>query len=702
MSAKTKQKTADFLVEIHTEELPPKSLSRLAKSFLNEIETRLQKAPLEFGHAEFFASPRRLAVLVSDLAAEQPATTVERRGPAIAAAFDSNKNPTPACVGFAKSCGVTPDQLITLNNAQGEWVGYQQVIPGKSVQELMPVIVLEALAALPVAKRMRWGNNTVEFVRPISSVIMLYGNDVIDANILGFKTDRITSGHRAHGQKNISITSPKKYLEILETKGYVIADFERRKKMISDQITNIVKKKLGDNAKALVSDVLLDEVTGLVEWPVAVLGNFEERFLEVPREALISAMQDHQRYFPVVDKDGKLLPHFVTISNIESTHPKSVVAGNERVLRARLSDAAFFFMTDKKRSLESHLENLKQVVFQNKLGTLFDKAQRVSELSKFIANAISENANEAARAGLLAKADLTTEMVGEFPELQGIAGYYYAQHDKESLPVAIAIKEHYMPRFSGDALPQTQLGLIVAMADRLDTLVGIFGINQIPTGDKDPFALRRAALGVLRILIENKIDLDLKVLLEAAKKQYQVPLDNIAVVEQVLSFMLDRLKPWYQELDISPDVFAAVTALNITRPYDIHRRIQAVNDFKKLPEAEALCAANKRVSNILAKLEKPIIAKEIDTRLFENDAEQELAKQLLMKSESLKSVYQNANYVEMLSQLAELRAPVDNFFEKVMVMAEDSHQRENRLLMLSQLRALFLQVADVALLVVQK
>ncbi len=702
MQANTIQKTADFLVEIQTEELPPKTLNLLAKSFLQEIETRLQKANLHFSHAQVFATPRRLAVLVNDLSSEQPSTSVERRGPALEAAFDGTGKATPACAGFAKSCGVTPEQLITLKNKQGEWVGFQQLVAGKSVQELLPIIILEALAALPISKRMRWGNGSVEFVRPISSVIMLYGDEVIPADILGLKADRKTSGHRAHGEKNISITRPKDYLDTLEKKGYVIADFERRKKIIRDQVNALIKKSLGDNAQALVSEELLDEVTGLVEWPVAIIGNFEKRFLEVPSEALISAMQDHQRYFPVNDSNGKLLPHFVTISNIESKNSASVVAGNERVLRARLSDAAFFFETDKKRTLDSRLENLKHVIFQNKLGTLWDKAQRVSQLAVIIAQAMGANTDEAARAGLLAKADLTTEMVGEFPELQGIAGFYYALHDKELSTVAIALKEHYLPRFSGDALPQSQLGLILAMADRLDTLIGIFGINQAPTGDKDPYGLRRAALGVLRIMIENKIDLDLLMLLSAAKNGYKVVLENKNVVEQVLNFMLDRLKPLYQELDISPDVIAAVAAIKITSPYDIHRRIQAVQNFKKLPEAEALCIANKRVSNILAKLEKPILATEINQKLFENEAEADLAKQLNMQQAMVEPLYSNASYVEILSQLAQLRVPVDNFFEKIMVMAEDPDQRENRLLMLSKLRALFLQVADVALLTVQK
>lgn len=691
-------KKENFLVEIHTEELPPKSLSRLAKSFLQEIKDRLQKAQLEFKEAEFYATPRRLAVFVKALAEEQPETIVERRGPAIEAAFDSAGNPTPACQGFARSCNVTPAELTRIKTKQGEWVGLQQKVAGKSVKELLPVIAQEALNALPIAKRMRWGSGTVEFVRPVHSVIMLYGNDIIDAEILGVRTGRETRGHRFHSKKSISISKPAVYLTRLENPGFVIADFELRKAKIKEQATAIVQKAFGKNAHAVISDALLDEVTGLVEWPVAILGDFDQRFLSVPSEALITAMQEHQRYFAVVDADGKLMPHFVAISNIDSKDMQSVIAGNERVLRARLSDAAFFYETDKKRKLEERLQQLQSIVFQAKLGTLYEKTERIAKLATFIAEKIGENKEIAARAGWLAKADLATEMVGEFPELQGIAGSYYALNDGEPAAVAKAIREQYLPRFSGDELPSSTYGCILALADRLDTLVGVFGINQAPTGDKDPFALRRAALGILRILIEKELDLDLSSLLNTAVEAYQDKLENRDVVKQVLNFILERLKPWYQEQNINPDVFASVAALEITRPYDFHRRIQAVQSFKQLPDAESLSVANKRVSNILAKYEEKIEAREINAHLFEADAERELATQLDALSLSISPLYRDARYVDVLSQLANLRKPVDDFFDQVMVMTDDKSRRENRLLLLAKLRASFFQVADIALL----
>jgi glycyl-tRNA synthetase beta chain len=689
---------ADFLVEIHTEELPPKALSKLALSFLHEIQTRLQKAQLEFKDAQFFATPRRLAVIVKALAFAQAETKVERKGPAVTAAFDAEGKPTQATIGFAKSCGVTPEELTTLKTKQGEWLGFLQTVPGKNVKELLPTIVSEALNALPIPKRMRWGSGTVEFVRPVHSVIMLYGEDVIDAEILGVMSGRETYGHRFHSKKIICITKPSAYLKRLEKSGKVIADFERRKQMIKEQAQAIVGNAFESGVHAVIDEALLDEVTGLVEWPVAIMGDFDARFLSVPPEALISAMQDHQRYFPVMDAVGRLLPHFVAISNIEARDMQHVIAGNERVLRARLSDAAFFFETDKKIKLQDRVENLKNVVYQVKLGTLFEKAQRVSALCELIAKQLHANISQAARAGLLAKTDLLTNMVGEFPELQGTAGYYYALNDGEQEPVAESLREQYLPRFSGDVLPVTQLGCILALADRIDTLVGAFGINQIPTGDKDPFALKRAALGVLRILVEKEIDLDLRVLLEAAVKLYTKPLENPKVVEQLLEFLQERQKPMYQEQGINPDVFAAVATLGVTRPYDFHRRINAVQQFKQLPDAESLSVANKRVSNILAKYDSQIDAKEVNAHLFEMDAERELAKHLDKLNLTIAPLYKDARYIDVLSTLADLRQPVDEFFEKVMVMVDDKGLRENRLLLLTRLRGMFLQVADVALL----
>ena len=687
---------ADFLVEIHTEELPPKALRKLAESFRDEIKKRLQEAKLEFSDATFFATPRRLAVKVDQLIAKQIDSMVERRGPAWQAAYDASGQPTPACAGFARSCNITPEQLTIIENAQGKWVGFNQTVLGKTAEALLPEIVQQSLSALPIPKRMRWGSNTAEFVRPVHSVILLYGTKVIEAEILGNKTGQQTQGHRFLCTKALKISSPEKYTSILEKEGHVLADFFQRKNKIREEAEAIVARTLGNKAKAMMDENLLDEVTGLVEWPVAILGKFDAEFLHVPQEALISAMQDHQRYFPVVDENNKLLAHFITISNIESKNVEQVIEGNERVLRARLADAAFFFEMDKKVKLIDRLEKLKGIVFQAKLGSLYDKVERISKLAAFIAPTLKLDAEQAKRAGLLSKADLPTELVGEFPELQGIAGFYYAQLDNENEAVAKAIKEHYQPRFSGDELPASMLGCAIALADRVDTLTGIFSIGLLPTGDKDPFGLRRAALGILRILIEKKINLDLGGLLQQSATFYKA---DPALANQVWKFMLDRLEPWYQEQGISVDVFRSViSAIENKNPYDIDRRIHAVHAFKKLPEAEALAAANKRVSNILAQYNKPIQQQEVNTSLFEHDAERELARALSQYENEVASLVKAEKYQDALTLLTKLREPVDAFFDHVMVMVDDQKKRENRLLILEKLRKLFLQVADIAML----
>ncbi len=688
---------ADFLVEIHTEELPPKSLHRLAVHFLEEIKAGLTKAELPFSSAQFYVTPRRLAVIVKKLNPQQKDTEVERKGPALTAAYDAEGKPTAACIGFARSCGVTPDALLTIKNAQGEWVGYRQTVSGKTAQELLPAIVTQALAALPISKRMRWGSDEVAFVRPVHAVTMLYGKEVIPATILGVKADRKTRGHRFHSKGWVSISSPATYVKSLAKK-FVLVDFAERKEKIRQQVMQLVAELPGSQASAVMSEELLNEVTGLVEWPVALCGTFDASFLSVPQEALMSAMQDHQRYFPVVDQHNKLLPYFITVSNIESKNPKQVMTGNERVLRARLSDAAFFFETDKKQTLADRIDILKSIVFQNKLGTLYDKAERIATLASVIAKNIDVDAAAATRAGFLAKTDLTTQLIGEFPELQGTAGYYYALQQGEPKAIAEALNEQYLPRFSGDKLPATLLGSAIAIADRLDTLVGVFGINQAPTGDKDPYGLRRAALGVLRIIIEKQLNLDLHELLKTAANSFKVKLENTDVVNQVMQFMFERLKPWYQEQGISSDVLAAVTVLGITKPYDLHCRIQAVQAFKALPEAQALSVANKRVSNILDKYDETITAKTVDATLFEHDAERVLASKLKELHDEIVLQSKSDNYTGILNQLATLREPVDTFFDTVMVMVDDKACRENRLLLLKNLRSLFLYVADVALL----
>jgi glycyl-tRNA synthetase beta chain len=687
----------DFLVEVHTEELPPKAILKLAEAFRDQMASRLQKASLSYDDIQFFAAPRRLAVFAKALVSAQPDQLIERRGPAKSAAFDAQGQPTPACMGFARSCGVTPDALVTLKTEQGEWMGYIKQEPGKSALQLLPAMVEESLLALPIPKRMRWGDGAVQFTRPIHSILMLYGADIVPGQVLGFDLGRMTRGHRFHSPAWLAVSHASVY-ESLLAEHHVIADFERRRSDIVRLTQECVAAAFGDQAKPVIESALLDEVTGLVEYPVALFGKFDEAYLHLPKEVLISAMQDHQRYFPVIGDDGRLRPCFVTISNIISMDAQRVVHGNERVLRARLSDAAFFFATDQKTPLADRLERLKQIVFQAKLGTLFDKSQRLSELSSIIAEALQANPELARQAGWLAKADLTTDMVGEFPELQGVMGYYYGHHEHLPEGVSVALRDYYLPRFAGDELPRDVTSQALALADRMDTLIGTFGINQIPTGDKDPFGLRRAALGVVRIIIENQLHLDLAALLNTAHRQYAITLGNQEAVQQVFAFILDRLRGYYLDQGISPDVFAAVAALELTDLFNFHKRIHAVQIFKTRQEAEALSAANKRVCNILAKFTGSLDHDVVDPGYFEHTVEEILAKQLEAKSEIISKLAHDGKYDEVLLQLADLRQPVDDFFDQVMVMTDDKARRDNRLLMLTKLRALFLQVADIALL----
>lgn len=688
-----------FLLEIHTEELPPKRLLTLAKALAEQVKIRLEKAELGFSEVRYYATPRRLAVFVRDLIASAPDRVVERKGPALAAAFDASGKPTQACIGFARSCGVAPNDLQTIKSAQGEWMGYTQSVAGKPTGEMLPAIVEEAIAALPIPKRMRWGAGEVQFVRPVHSIMMLYGDRVIDTTMLGCRTWRVTQGHRFMAPSWITIPNANDYPMFMQKEGYVIVDFAIRREMIWNKAAEAVKGLLGDYGSVYVSsDDFLNEVTGLVEWPVALLGTFDDAFLDIPSEVLVSSMQDHQRYFPVVDKQNKLLPYFVVISNIESKDPARVIHGNERVLRARLSDAAFFYESDKKEALIDRVARLKPIVYQAKLGTLYEKTERVRKLATAIAKKLKASSAHADRAALLAKTDLTTSMVGEFPELQGVMGYYYAVNDGESDAVAIALREQYLPRFAGDVLPETDIGQALAMADRLDTLVGAFGINQVPTGDKDPFGLRRAALGMLRTLIEKQINLDLQPLIALAIKGYKKKLENKTLESQLLCFLQDRLRSYYQDQGISADVFAAVSALGITNPLDAHHRIHAVQAFKTREEAGTLSIANKRVSNILDKYADTVHTKTINPKYFEYEEEKKLAALLDAHIKTITRLSKSGKYNEALLKLASLHQPIDNFFDQVMVMTEDKHRRENRILLLTKLRALFLQVADIALL----
>ena len=682
----------DLLIEIGTEELPPKALLKLSTAFTAGIVDGLQKADLEFSAVEPFAAPRRLAVLVKQLDTAQADKTVERRGPALSAAFDDDGNPTKATEGFARSCGTTVDQLQKLETDKGAWLVFNATQQGQPTAELIPAILKNSLDKLPIPKRMRWGTLDAEFVRPVHWVVLLFGDDVIDAEVLSVKSGRDTYGHRFHHPAPIYLGEPAAYAPILETTGRVIAEFDKRREAIRAQVMEAAEQAGGT---AIIDNDLLDEVTGLVEWPLAVVGSFEKRFLEVPPECLISAMKGHQKYFHMVDADGRLMPNFITVSNIESRHPEYVREGNERVIRPRLTDADFFWNQDRKQTLENRIESLKTVVFQKQLGTIYDKSERVSAIAEKIAELIGGNPAHASRAALLAKCDLMTEMVGEFPELQGIMGRYYAQHDGEPAEVAQALDEQYMPRFAGDNLPQARTGQAVAIADKLDTLIGIFGIGQIPSGDKDPFALRRAALGALRVIIEQGLDIDLLEMLEHSAETNIGLFDNDHVITQVFDFMMGRLKAYYHDAGVAPDTFEAVLAQRPTRPVDFDARLRAVTAFRMLAEADSLAAANKRISNILRKTDEAIPDK-VDAALLQEDAEKALHSQIEAMAVTVTPLYSERNYEGALKQLAGLREVVDSFFDQVMVMADDATIRANRLALLKRLSGLFLEVADLS------
>lgn len=684
-----------FLVEIGTEELPPKALKSLYLSFQQGIDDGLRAANLAAGVSHAFAAPRRLAVLVENLAARQPDQAIEKLGPNVAAAFDKDGKVSKAAEGFARSCGVAFEQLERVATDKGERLVWRSVQPGKSSAELLPGIVDTALEQLPIPKRMRWGARRAEFVRPVHWVVMLLGSEVLDAEILGIKAGRDSRGHRFHSNRPVAINSPAEYQLTLENDAYVIADFNERRGRIRTQV-EALGDKLG--GRAVIDEDLLDEVTGLVEWPVALAGGFEQRFLAVPQEALISSMKEHQKYFHVVDANGRLMPHFITVSNIESREPDRVVAGNERVIRPRLSDAAFFYETDLKTPLHERREKLRTIVFQDKLGTVFDKTERIAALAAHIAAQIGGDTDWAARAGRLSKADLVTGMVGEFDDMQGIAGEYYARHDGEPAEVAQAIREQYLPRFAGDELPATATGVSVALADRFDTLVGIFGIGQPPTGSKDPFGLRRAALGILRMIVEKGFDLDLRDCLTQAQRQYPQFADQADLVDKVLAYMLERFRAWFEDENIPAEVFMAVSAKNLSRPLDINQRVQAVFRFSLLPEAAALASANKRVSNILAKRADQGALPALDDALLVEPAERELARQVAAQAQQVQPLFAARKYREGLEQLAGLREAVDRFFDNVLVMAEEDAVRNNRLALLEQLRGLFLEVADISVL----
>lgn len=682
----------DFLVELGAEELPPRALQRLAQSLRHELVQGLDTAKLAHGAVSVYATPRRLAVLVEALAVRQADQTIERRGPALAAAYDQDGRPTQAAQGFARSCGVEVEELATLENDKGSWLVYRGQQRGAAAVELLPALVEQALNKLPIPRRMRWGDSSIEFVRPVHWLLMLLGDAVVPATVLGLTSSNVSYGHRFHAPEPLRIENPASYVEQLKEQGRVIADFDRRRELIQEQVEQAAASIDG---QAVIDADLLDEVTALVEWPVTLVGRFESSFLDVPAEALISSMQSHQRYFPVRDADGQLMPVFITVANIDSSNPDSVREGNERVIRPRLADAAFFWDQDRRQTLADRIEPQRDVVFQQQLGSVYAKTARVVNLCEQLAAQLGADPTLASRAAWLSRCDLSTEMVGEFPELQGIMGRYYAEHDEEPAEVALALEEQYQPRFGGDAVAASPLGQILAIADKADTLLGIFAIGREPSGDRDPFGLRRAALGLLRTIIENQLEIDLHALLSAAASGFPDEVGAPQQIEKVFDFCLERLRRYYADQGVAAELFEAVLALKPRQPLDFHQRLQACRSFVKLPEAEALAAANKRIHNILRRAQADV-PDTIAADHLQEPAEQALYQALAEAEADVEPLLAQHRYEPALTRLAQLRQPVDLFFDQVMVMADDPRLRANRLALLQRLEHLFLRIADIS------
>ncbi|MFC3909882.1 glycine--tRNA ligase subunit beta [Legionella dresdenensis] len=681
----------DFLFELGCEELPSGAVRPLADALTVNLTNALAKAQINYTEVKSFATPRRLTVLIKGLQTEQPSQRQLRRGPAKNAAYDADGNPTQALQGFARSCGVALDELTVVSTDKGEWLVYEAETSGAKTHDLLPDLLREAIRNLPIAKPMRWGDGDAEFARPVHWVVMLFGSEVIATEILGVKTDRLTYGHRFHAPQAIELANPDQYENSLY-EAFVVADFDKRKQQIIKQINETAAKH---EAEAVMPDDLLEEVTSIVEWPEALAAHFDSEFLDVPAEALIAAMQSHQKCF-ALQRSGKLLPVFITIANIRSANPEQVIAGNEKVMRARLSDAAFFFRQDKKAPLASQIKATGNVVFQVKLGTLLDKSNRIQRLMSILADKLNLDKQQAARAAELSKCDLMTGMVGEFPELQGLMGYYYANHDGEAKPVAIALNEQYLPRFAGDSLPETDLGLALSLADRLDTLAGIFAIGQKPSGVKDPFKLRRHALAVVRLLIGCKVELDLSQLIIAAVEGYGSGFSAATVLSDLHPFIMERLLSYYQAQDVSQDFVQAVKARQPDWLYDFDNRLKALVHFVALPEAGALSAACKRVNNLLQNNKAGQQAVRED--LLTEQAEKDLFAKLAATEEAIKPLYNSGNYTAILTELASLRNAVDAFFDNVMVMVDNEAIKNNRLALLLRLKEALQGVADISVL----
>ena len=684
----------DLLLEVGTEELPPTALKGLSEALASGFSARLVERGVAFGDVETYASPRRLGLLVRRVASRQPDQESVRRGPAVSASFDSDGLATRAAQGFARSCGVGVEDLERERSDKGEWLVFRSRSVGAETVALIPGMLEEALSALPIPKRMRWGEGDAEFVRPVHWVCMLYGDVPIEGRVLGVDARPETVGHRFHHPNPIPIGHAGDYADRLRELGHVEPSMERRREMIAEQVTLVCSQ---EGVKPQVDPSLLDEVTALVEWPSAVLGRFDDSFLEVPPEVLIETMQKHQRYFPVRRQDGSLDNRFVAIANIESREPEQVRAGNERVIRPRFADARFFWEQDRKRPLETLFPKLESVVFQDRLGSLADKCRRIALLSKSLAGVVEVEPELVERAALLGKCDLVTAMVYEFPNLQGTMGRYYAAHDGEDPCTVEAMEDQYRPRFAGDALPKSPCGRVLGLADRLDTLVGIFGVGERPTGTKDPYGLRRASIAVLRILIETPIELDLKEALEQAASGFPGGVIDGGTVEVVLRYMLDRLQGYYQDQGIPEDRVEAVLASGETDPSRIDRRVRAVHRFRDLPAAESLAAANKRIRNLLVKADcAGVDLGRPEPALFESVAEERLWRRVQALEEEVRPLLDRLDFSAALERLADLRVEVDHFFQDVMVMVDETAVRNNRLALLAQVLSIFRRVADIS------
>lgn len=682
--------TDTLLIEIGTEELPPAALRSLANAFADGIAQGLAEADLPIGEVTPLASPRRLAVRIADTAAKAPDREEDRLGPAVAAAFDDAGQPTKAAEGFARSCGVAVADLEQRDTDKGTRLAYQGTATGQSLAALLPAILANAIKRLPIPKRMRWGDHEEAFVRPVHWLTALHGDAVLPLNAFNCAADRVTQGHRFHHREPIHLAHADEYADKLENPGHVIVDPDRRRELVQAGVAREAERAGGD---VLSDDELIDEVTALVEWPVALTGRFDEQYLELPREAIVSTLKGHQRYFPVADADGRLLPLFITVANIESSAPERVIAGNERVIRPRLADALFFWQRDCERGLEALTNGLDRVTFQKDLGSIGDKSRRVAGIADWLAQAIGADTSLIARACTLAKTDLLTEMVDEFPELQGTMGCYYARVGGEDEAVALALDEQYAPRQAGAAIAATDVGRVVALADRLDTLTGVFAIGGRPTGEKDPFALRRAALGVLRTLIEGSLDLDLTQALARAIEHQPVALEHDSILDELVNFHLDRLRAYYADQGVVTDIFDAVAANGLSRPLDFDQRVQAVRAFLRAPEAVQLCGAHKRIRNIL---KDGVPDGSVDAALLTEPAEQALHEQLATLHEQLEERRGRGDYTAALGCLAALQAPVDRFFDEVRVMSDDADQKRNRLCLLGALDQTCRSVADIS------